>query len=488
MLLGLDIGSSSVKVALVDEVTGLCVDTTFYPKSEMQISSPQFGFAEQSPELWYENARLAVTEILGRHPDAASAIKAVGISYQMHGLVCLDKDGKPLRDSIIWCDSRAVPYGERAAAVLGHNWCLEHLLNLPGNFTAAKLAWVKDNEPDIYARTVTAFLPGDYIAYRLTGQRCTTVSGLSEGMMWDHKEQHLAHPLFAAMGIDEKKLAPVVDTFAEQGYVTEEAAMAFGIPAGIPVTYRAGDQPNNALSLGVLHAGEVAATGGTSGVVYAVAKGAVYDSLSRVNSFVHVNGNIGVLLCINAVGILNAWLRRNVAADLSYSDINTLAATVPAGSDGVTVIPFGNGAERIFENADSSCAIMGLQLNRHTRAHLLRAAHEGIAFAFTYGMDIMNEMGMELHTIRAGYGNLFLSPIFCETLASITNTRILLFDTDGSQGAARGAGIGAGVYAKKEDAFQNLACKVVVEPRKNAAIEAAYERWKKILHQTIKEV
>lgn len=481
MLLGFDIGSSSVKAALVNEANGQCLDATFFPKTEQVISSPEPGFAEQAPEMWYDNLKLAAHELFERHPEAAAEVKAIGISYQMHGLVCLDAEGNSLRDSIIWCDSRAVRYGERAAEKLGHDWCLEHLLNLPGNFTAAKLAWVKENQPEIYEKTATAFLPGDYIAYRLTGRRTTTVSGLSEGMMWDHKEGHIAHELFEAMGLDENKLADVLPTFAEQGRVTEEAAHELGIPAGTPVTYRGGDQPNNALSLGVLNPGEVAATGGTSGVVYAVSAEPVFDRPSRVNPFVHVNGNVGVLLCINAVGILNAWLRRNVASDLSYAEINDLAATVPAGSDGLTVIPFGNGAERVLENRESACSIIGLQLNRHTRAHILRAAHEGIAFAFAYGMEIMNRMGIPTNTIRAGYGNLFLSPIFRETLAAVTGARILLLDTDGAQGAARGAGIGAGIYSRPEDAFLSLTCRLTVEPQPSDALNEAYERWKKAL-------
>ncbi len=478
MLLGFDIGSSSVKAALVEVATGKCVAATFYPKTEMEIVSRELGFAEQDPEIWYENAKRAVAELWESHPEAKDKVKAIGISYQMHGLVCLDAEGQPLRDSIIWCDSRAVRYGEQASDVLGKQWCLEHLLNLPGNFTAAKLAWVRDNEPSIYAQTKTIMLPGDYMAYRLTGRACTTVSGLSEGMFWDHKEQCVSRPLLDAMQLDEAKLAEQVATFSKQGELSEKAAAEFGLKAGIPVTYRAGDQPNNALSLGVLKPGEVAATGGTSGVVYAVSDKPVFDPQSRVNPFVHVNGTVGVLLCINSVGILNAWLRRNVAADLSYAQMNELAASVPAGSEGVLVVPFGNGAERILENKETEASIHGLLLNRHTRAHVLRAAHEGIAFAFAYGMEIMNEMGVDCKTIRAGYGNLFLSPIFRETLASLTGAEILLCDTDGSQGAARGAGIALGLTTE-----ESLRPEVIqtVKMEANPVLRQAYENWKKLL-------
>lgn len=461
MLLGLDIGSSSVKASVVDSRTGECLATTFFPKQEMKIMSPQPGFAEQNPEDWWQAICDDLHEI-GTKVDL-SKIRSIGISYQMHGLVCVDADGQVLRPSIIWCDSRAVRYGN--------------------NFTAGKLAWVRENEPEIYERIYKIMLPGDYIAYRLTGRMATTVSGLSEGLFWDLKRGELNRREMARLGLAESKLADTVPTFGDQGRVSEQAAAVLGIPAGIPVSYRAGDQPNNALSLGVLDDGEVAATGGTSGVVYAVSAKPVEDELNRVNPFVHVNGLTGILLCVNSVGILNAWLHRNLAADLSYPQMNELAATVAVGCDGVTIVPFGNGAERVLRNADSACSIHGLQFNRHTRAHIIRAAHEAIAFAFAYGMEVMNGMGAQTSLIRAGYGNLFLSPIFRQTLSTLTGAKILLYNTDGSIGAARGGGIGAGIYATERDAFTTLQVVDSVEPipADLEATRAAYQRWKELL-------
>ena len=417
-------------------------------------------------------------------------IKAIGISYQMHGLVCVDHDLHPVRDSIIWCDSRAVPFGERAMQTLGRDWCLEHLLNSPGNFTAAKLAWVKEQEPDVYRRIYKVMLPGDYIAMCLSGVPVTTISGLSEGIMWDFKAKRPALELLDYYGFDHSLTCEVVPTFGIQATVSRQVADEMGLVEGTPIGYRAGDQPNNALSLGVLNPGEIAATAGTSGVVYGVLGEVNRDPLSRVNTFAHVNystdlDRLGVLLCINGTGILNAWMRRNVAPDLTYDEINDLCAQVPVGSDGVTVIPFGNGAERVLENKETGCSVHGLDFNRHTRAHLLRAAQEGIVFSFAYGMEIMRGMGMDISTIHAGKANMMLSPIFRQTLATVSGTTIELYDTDGSVGAARGAGIGAGIFRDASEAFATLRQLTVIEPKEQdqGGCKMAYERWKSILEK-----
>ncbi len=385
-LLGYDVGSSSVKASLVSIETGKCVATAFYPKSEAPIMSRQPGFAEQEPSMWWGNLRLATADILEQVRSKATLqsktftpadIKAIGISYQMHGLVCVDKDHNVLRPSIIWCDSRAVPYGNKAFEALGSDWCLEHLLNNPGNFTAAKLAWVKENEPQLYERINKIMLPGDYIAMRLTGTACTTVSGLSEGIFWDFRENRLSKKLLDQFGFDENIIPQIRPTFGPQGTLTKEAAFDLGLAPGTPVTYRAGDQPNNALSLNVFEPGEIASTAGTSGVVYGVNGTVNYDPQSRVNTFAHVNHTedktrLGVLLCINGTGILNSWIRRNVAPEgISYADMNTVAAEVPIGSDGVSILPFGNGAERMLGNKDTGCSIHGVDFNRPGRHRVL---------------------------------------------------------------------------------------------------------------------
>ena len=450
-LLGYDIGSSSVKGSLVDAQTGQCVAQASYPKTEAPISAPQRGWAEQNPEDWWEYVKNVTSQLLYDTRIASEDIIAIGISYQMHGLVVVDGDQQVLRPSIIWCDSRAVPLGEEAFHALGEQYCLEHLLNSPGNFTAAKLAWVKRNQPELFERIDKFMLPGDYIAMRLSGQAVTTASGLSEGILWDFKSDSVSQALLDYYGIDPSMVSTVKPTFGMQGIVSAQAAAETGLAQGTPITYRAGDQPNNALSLNVFEPGEIASTAGTSGVVYGVLGEVNHDPLSRVNPFAHVNHTaqaprLGVLLCINGTGILNSWMRHNVAdPGMDYNEMNALAQKAPIGCDGLSVIPFGNGAERMLENRQPGCSMHGIDFNQHGRAHLMRAAQEGIVFSFMYGIEIMEQMGMTVDRIRAGHANMFLSPLFRQTLASVSGAPIELYDTDGSVGAARGAGIGAGI-------------------------------------------
>ena len=487
-LLGLDIGSSSVKASLVDIETGAMAASAFYPETEAPIKAVKAGWAEQAPDMWWSNVKLALKKIMGEVSATGDDIKAIGISYQMHGLVCVDKNKNVLRDAIIWCDSRAVPYGEKAFKYLGEEKCLSHLLNSPGNFTASKLAWVKENEPEVFSNIYKVLLPGDYIAMKLSGEINTTISGLSEGIMWDFKDSKPADFLFDYYGFPNDIVADIVPTFAVQSSVSKDAAEETGLKEGTPISYRAGDQPNNALSLNVLKPGEIAATGGTSGVVYGVLGDINYDPKSRVNTFAHVNHSkeytrLGVLLCINGTGILNAWIKRTVAPEgISYAEMNDLAESVPVGAEGLSVIPFGNGAERILENENPGASMHGINFNIHTKAHIVRAAQEGIAFSFAYGTEIMKQMGMEITTIKAGHANLFLSPLFRKTLAAVTGATIELYETDGSVGAAKGAGIGAGIYKDSDEAFSTLKLRAVEHPvAENADYIEAYNRWKKYI-------
>lgn len=493
-LLGYDIGSSSVKASLVDATTGKCVSSAFFPKVEAEIISLRQGWAEQHPEEWWKHLKQATAAVMAESGADPRDIKAIGISYQMHGLVCVDKDRNVLRPAIIWCDSRGVPYGERAFNELGADKCLGHLLNSPGNFTATKLAWVKENEPTLFERIDKIMLPGDYIAMRLTDRLCTTVSGLSEAMLWDFRKGAVADFLLEYLGFDSSIIPEIVPTFAVQGTVTAKAAAELGLAEGIPVAYRAGDQPNNALSLNVFNPGEIASTAGTSGVVYGVNGEVNYDPKSRVNTFAHVNHTdeatrLGVLLCINGTGILNSWIKRNVAPEgIGYAEMNDIAAGVPIGAEGVSILPFGNGAERVLQNREIGSSIHGVNFLRHGKAHLLRAAQEGIVFSFQYGIEIMEAMGMKVNKIHAGHANMFLSPLFRNTLAGVSGATIELYNTDGSVGAAKGAGIGAGIYADNNEAFATLDRIEVIEPVEadRAAYADAYGRWKERLNEQLK--
>jgi len=488
LLLGIDLGSSSVKASVIDGESGQCLASAFYPKDEMKIIALKPGWAEQEPEEWWANLKSAILDCNYQLGAKKSSIGAIGISYQMHGLVTVDKNYRVLRPSIIWCDSRAVKFGENAFNSLGRDFCLSHLLNSPGNFTAAKLAWVKENEPELFGKIHKIMLPGDYIAMRMTGEIMTSFTGLSEGIFWDFRTSGLSSEIMDFFGFRHEIIPEQKGSFSIQGRLLKNMASELGLPEGIPVAYRAGDQPNNALSLNVLNPGEVAATAGTSGVIYGVTDKTKFDPQSRVNTFLHVNHSpdnqrLGVLLCINGTGILNSWLKRNTGNNLSYNDMNDLALKVAPGSDGLSILPFGNGAERILMNKDIGCRISGLNFNRHSIAHLFRSAQEGIAFSFRYGLDIMKETGIDPGLIRAGSANMFLSPVFREALSCITGVEIHLYNTDGSIGAARGAGIGCGFYKSENEAFPGLVSVGRTEPDKSkiSAYEEAYLKWKNIL-------
>jgi xylulokinase len=491
-LLGYDLGSSSVKASILDADTGTCLASSFYPKAEMEMLAPRPGWAEQEPSVWWDNLVKATQEVLQRSAIKPESIGGIGISYQMHGLVIVDKKMQVLRPSIIWCDSRAVEIGNKAFTEIGPDVCLHNLLNSPGNFTASKLKWVKDNEPDLYAKIWKIMLPGDYAALRMTGEACMTASGMSEGIFWDFRAHRISETVLDYYGFDSSFLPELVPTFAVQGRLRFAAADELGLAAGIPVAYRSGDQPNNAFSLNVLNPGEIAATAGTSGVVYGVTRETSCDRQSRVNIFAHVNHlpdqpRLGVLLCINGTGILNSWIKKNMFGAMDYSGINDLAAGVAPGSDGLLILPFGNGAERMLGNADTSCIVSNLNFNLHGRAHFARAAQEGIVFAFKYGIEIMETLDIRPSVIRAGHANMFLSPLFRQSLADLTGATIELYNTDGSQGAARGAGIGAGIYKSPTEAFAGLDRILTVQPDADSGriLSAAYQKWRALLEQQL---
>ncbi len=502
-LLGYDLGSSSIKASLVDADTGQATASAQSPAEEMGMVAIKPGWAEQDPELWWEHIVKSTKSCIQKSGVQPSDIAAIGISYQMHGLVCVDKNQKVLRPSIIWCDSRAVEIGNESFRKLGEKYCLERLLNSPGNFTASKLKWVKDNEPETYAKIHKIMLPGDYIAMRLTGEVSTTASGLSEGVLWDYEKSTSAERLLNLYGIDQSLLATVLPTFSVQGKLTRSAGEALGLKEAIPVSYRAGDQQNNAFSLNVLNPGETAATAGTSGVIYSVTDKNAYDAKSRVNTFIHVNDQAklsgsskhiqhrnGVLLCINGTGILNSWLRKNIKSKgdpYDYNTINMISAEAPIGSDGLVVLPFGNGAERVLENKNINSSFHGVNFNRHQQSHLFRGAQEGIVFALKYGFDVLQEMGISTNVIRAGNANMFLSPLFREAFVNTIGARLELYDTDGAKGAALGAGVGAGFFKSFEDAFKGLKVIRSEEPSEKLKLPyaEAYGNWMKHLQSFI---
>lgn len=493
LLLGIDVGTSSIKVSIVDSQTQLCVASAQYPDTESEIKSLQPGWAEQDPEMWWEHVQQAIKHIGSAGKVDLKGVGAIGIAYQMHGLVVVDKDQNVLRDSIIWCDSRAVLFGEEAFDVIGHSKCLSRLLNSPGNFTASKLAWVKKYEPETYKKIDKIMLPGDFIAMKLTGEITTSASALSEGVFWNFEKDQLSDDVMEHFHFDRSLIPNVNLVFTDHGKVKKSIAEQLGLKEGIPVTYKAGDQPNNALSLNVLQPGEVAATAGTSGVIYGVSNELTYDQQSRINTFAHVNHatdkkRLGILLCINGTGILNRWVRDITGGGLSYNELNKEAAAISIGSNGLKVLPFGNGAERILNNKIIGAHFDGIDFNVHTRAHIMRASQEGIAFAFRYGLDIMRENGMHPTVIRAGKSNMFLSPVFTGAFVNATGVPVELYESDGSIGAAIGAGIGAKTFKNEAEAFEKSKPLQLIEPTCAEEYNQHYADWKKVLGKAMGNV
>lgn len=491
LLLGLDIGSSSIKASLLDADTGKAIVAKAFPEEEMTIEAPHEGWAEQDPEMWWKYIKESSRYVLQKASVKSGELKGIGIAYQMHGLVLVDKNQQVLRPSIIWCDSRAVSIGEKAFQDLGKDYCLPHLLNSPGNFTASKLRWVIENEPELASKIDKIMLPGDFIAMKLTGEVLTSETGLSEGVFWDFKENGISEKVIENYGITKDWIPKAVPSYSIQGKVTQDASDETGIEAGVPVAYRAGDQPNNAFSLQVLKPGELATTAGTSGTVYGVCDTPLYDPLSRVNTFVHVNHtkekpSYGVLLCVNGTGILNSWIKKLMGAGkIDYDEMNNLGSSAPIGSGGLTFIPFGNGVERIMQNKHVGAHLLGLDLLKHDKKHMIRAAQEGIVSALTFGFRIMQDMGMDLKTVKAGKANMFLSPIFRKTFVHMNKVVLELYDTDGAQGAARGAGIGIGLFSSESEAFAGLELLETIEPNEQfyEPYEEVYAHWKNQLEQ-----
>ena len=490
LLLGIDLGTSFIKASIVDSQTGKKIVTAQYPETESEIISNNKGWAEQDPAIWWENTKKAILKANASGLYNPNDIGAIGIAYQMHGLVVVDKHQKPLRNAIIWCDSRAVEIGNNAFSNLAPQGFLESHLNSPGNFTASKLAWVKKNEPEVYHSIHKFMLPGDFICMRLTKEINSNPSSISEGILWDFQKNELSKNLMSHYGFDQTLVPDIQPIFSNYGTVDIDIANELGISSTAIVSYKAGDQPNNALSLGVIEPGEVAATAGTSGVIYAVTDQLIFDKESRVNSFVHVNhneqqNNIGVLLCINGTGIQNSWIKKISAKELSYEQINNKASKVAIGSEGIIVLPFGNGAERMLNNKTVHGHVENLDFLRHHEVHLWRAVQEGIAFSFRYGLDIIRENNIHPNIIKAGYANMFLSPIFQESFAGVTQVPVELYENDGSVGAALGAGIGAKVFKDKNEAFSGLTKIKTIEPQNVDLYNDLYLTWKNSLLQKL---
>ena len=488
--LGLDIGTSFIKAALTECSSGNKVNLVSEPSSEQEIIVLKDGWAEQNPEIWWKNTCLAIKNLISLNNINPSLISGIGISYQMHGLVLLDSKGNSLRNSIIWCDDRAVDIGKQAFTELGQIKCINQLLNSPANFTASKLKWVKNNENELYNKIYKFMLPGDYIAYRLSGEMTTTKTGLSEAMLWDYKNNSVADFLLKHYEIDSSLIPEIVPTFGFQCKLNKKGSSECGLLEDIPIYYRAGDQPNNALSLNVLKPGEIATTAGTSGVVFAVTDNVKTNESERINNFLHVNINnsisLGKLLCINGAGIQYAKLKNELNID-SYVEMNKLSSVVEVGSEQLTYLPFGNGSERMLNNINVGSNMLNFDINVHKKEHIIRATLEGIAFAFVYGMQILINDGVKPKVIRAGNDNLFKSKVFGDTISTLINTDIEIYETTGAIGAARAVDLRNGDFNKFGNNIIDNDFLKTFSPQSNLNdYKNAYNLWVEKLELTLK--
>ena len=488
--IGLDIGTSFVKVALTEINSGKAIDLISYPEKEQDIISIKNGWAEQDPNVWWQNSCEAIRLLINRNNINPVNIKGVGVSYQMHGLVMVDSSGKCLRNSIIWCDDRAVDIGKKAYYDLGNQFCVENLLNSPANFTASKLKWIKDNESELFSKIYKIMLPGDYIAYKLSGKINTTKSGLSEGIFWDYKKDKISTELLNYYGIKESIFPEIVPSFGYQCCVDEKGANDTGLTPNTPINYRAGDQPNNALSLNVLTPGQIAATAGTSGVIYAVSSNILTSESERINNFIHVSNDdnliIGKLLCINGAGIQYSKLKNDLNIE-SYDEMNEMSNIPPVGSSNLIYLPFGNGSERMLNNKNIGSKLINFDQNVHEDSFVIRSTLEGIAFAFVYGMQILIKDGVKPVNIRAGNDNLFRSNVFGETIATLLNLNIEIYETTGAIGASRAVDLHLGDFDKfGNNIIENDFLKNYYPQKNKFDYLNAYNLWLKELKLTLK--
>lgn len=433
--LGIDVGTSSVKVSIVGEDGVILASATAPASSERAINSPNPNWAEQNPEDWWEDAQQA---ILNLPLEARLQVEAIGIAYQMHGLVLVDSQFQPVRPSIIWCDGRNIQESQILAESLGLDALENRLLNKPGTLTLAKLAWVAEHEPETLAKAHTFGLPGDFIAYKLTGEWSTTKSGYSEMVGWDFGASIPFEEGFRKAGW--KLPLPEARPNLEEGAPIQKViAEKLGLPPSARVTYRAGDQPNNAFGLGVLQQGETAISAGTSGVLYGIGDSSpgLHEGINR---FLHVNSQIGVLMCLNGVGSALAFARRTWFQNQSYEALSELASQANP-ENCPYFFPFGNGAERILSERAFS-GFTELDFNRHNLPELARSVFEGIAFAYRLGSEKMEKAGCLSKVVNGTESGLLKSSFFAQLLANELQVELILSEGDGSTAAARGAALG----------------------------------------------
>jgi xylulokinase len=454
-VLGIDVSTTATKAVLVDE-TGAVVGIG---SAEYAYDVPQPLWSEQDPELWWDGTIAAIRSVLASTGMTGTDIAAIGLTGQMHGAVLLDAADAVLRPAILWNDQRTAAECDAIRAAVGR----ERLIAITGNdaltgFTAPKLVWVRDHEPDIWQRVAHVLLPKDFVRLRLSGEHALDKADGAGTILFDLAARDWSPVILDALGIDPAWMPPTFEGPAVTGTVTAEAAEATGLRAGTPIVAGGGDQAANAVGTGVVSPGTVALSLGTSGVIFAATDRPIFEPDGRVHAFCHALPDRWHLMSVmlSAAGSLR-WFREALAPDVPFADLVAAAGEVPAGSDGLLFLPYLTGERSPHPDPLARGAFVGLTV-RHERRHLTRAVLEGVAFGLRDGLDLMTAAGMPApREIRVSGGGT-ASPLWRQILADVLDAEIATVNT--SEGAAFGAAllaaVGAGWFASVREATAAL--------------------------------
>ena len=479
-LLGLDVSTTATKALLIDgdgTVVGVAA-------AEYAYETPRPLWCEQDPALWWDGAVQSIRAVLKQSGIAAEEIAAVGLTGQMHGLVLLDAKGQVLRPALLWNDQRTAAECDEIRRRVGRDRLIERTGNdaLTG-FTAPKLLWVRNHEPEIYDRIAHVLLPKDYVRYRLTGEPATDKAGAAGTLLLDLRRRDWSEDILDALAIPTGWLPPTHEGPVVTGTLSDEAAKATGLAAGTPVVAGGGDQAAGAVGVGAVREGIVSLVLGTSGVVFATSNEPFVEPEGRLHAFCHaVPGRwhlMGVML--SAAGSLR-WFRDTLAPGVSFDDLLAPAAEVAPGSDGLRFLPYLTGERTPHPDPLARGAFVGLTV-RHTRAHLARAVLEGIAFGLRDGFELMREAGLPTPDEVRVSGGGAQSPLWRQILADVLGADLVTVNT--TEGAAFGAallaGVGAGAWADVDaatDATVRVTGHTSPRPEAVARYEAAYASYR----------
>jgi len=474
-LIGIDASTTATKALLIDDRGEIVAVAA----TEYDFQTPHPLWSEQDPALWWDGAVASVRRVLAESGIDPAAVVGVGLTGQMHGLVLVDAAGQVLRPSILWNDQRTASQCDEIRARLGKS----ELVRITGNdaltgFTAPKILWVQENEPDVYARIHKILLPKDYVRYRLTGDFATDRAGAGGTLLVELATRDWSPTVVEALGLRPEWLPPTHEGTQITGVVSAAAAEATGLRAGTPVVGGGGDQAAQATGVGAVEEGIVALTLGTSGVVFATADKPFYQPEGRLHAFPHALPGkwhlMGVML--SAAGSLR-WYRDTLAPGAAYDDLLAPAAAIPAGSDGLLFLPYLTGERTPHPDPLARGAFVGLTV-RHTQPHLTRSVLEGVAFGLRDSFELMKDAGLSaIRQVRVSGGGA-RSPLWRQILADVLGSELVTVNT--TEGAAFGAallaGVGAGIWSNGQAAC-NQTVRITGRTTPNAGAVAVYQHF-----------